>query len=204
MLSSNDNSDEFYFKPTCNIQSLCPAGVHGDSLVVLQAPEFVSFQKGDWPISGEKIPDLVALTMGFSVKEVLSRSKEWPFLISSVFTEDPYAYDCPSLALIMCVCFSRTWLGQASKLVRCSSVPGLMYWWWSEELIAWTCLRAWPPTPWRMWVRQFYYFFILTTYINISLGEFSMKLFILNLYLDVNSDENEFSFSSSAGSLHLG
>lgn len=76
MLSSNDNSDEFYFKPTCNIQSLCPAGVHGDSLVVLQAPEFVSFQKGDWPISGEKIPDLVALTMGFSVKEVLSRSKE--------------------------------------------------------------------------------------------------------------------------------
>lgn len=31
----------------------------------------MSFQKGDWPISGEMIPDLVALTMGFSVKEVL-------------------------------------------------------------------------------------------------------------------------------------
>lgn len=46
-------------------------GVHGDTLTILQAPEFVSFQKGDWPISGEKIPDLVALTMGFSVKEVL-------------------------------------------------------------------------------------------------------------------------------------
>ncbi len=45
-------------------------GVYGDSLTVLQAPEFVSFQKGDWPVSGEKIPDLVALTMGFSVQEV--------------------------------------------------------------------------------------------------------------------------------------
>lgn len=48
-----------------------PTGVHGDTLTVLQAPEFVSFQKGDWPVSGEKIPDLVALTMGFSVQEVL-------------------------------------------------------------------------------------------------------------------------------------
>lgn len=38
---------------------------------MLQAPEFVSFQKGDWPVSGEKIPDLVALTMGFSVQEVI-------------------------------------------------------------------------------------------------------------------------------------
>lgn len=48
-----------------------PSGVHGDSFTVLQAPEFVSFQKGDWPVSGEKIPDLVALTMGFSVQEVI-------------------------------------------------------------------------------------------------------------------------------------
>lgn len=53
------------------VSFLFPTGVHGDSLTILQAPEFVSFQKGDWPISGEKIPDLVALTMGFSVKEVL-------------------------------------------------------------------------------------------------------------------------------------
>lgn len=45
-------------------------GVHGDSFTILQSPEFVSFQKGDWPVSGEKIPDLVALTMGFSVQEV--------------------------------------------------------------------------------------------------------------------------------------
>lgn len=49
---------------------LFPSGVRGDSLTVLQAPEFLSFQKGDWPLSGEKIPDLVALTMGFSVEEV--------------------------------------------------------------------------------------------------------------------------------------
>ncbi|CAG07326.1 unnamed protein product, partial [Tetraodon nigroviridis] len=48
-----------------------PTGARGDSLTILQAPDFVSFQKGDWPISGEMIPDLVALTMGFSVKEVL-------------------------------------------------------------------------------------------------------------------------------------
>lgn len=54
-----------------SIHPVCPSGVHGDSLTVLQAPEFVSFQKGDWPVSGEKIPDLVALTMGFSVQEVL-------------------------------------------------------------------------------------------------------------------------------------
>lgn len=45
-------------------------GARGDSLTILQAPDFVSFRKGDWPISGETIPDLVALTMGFSVKEV--------------------------------------------------------------------------------------------------------------------------------------
>lgn len=57
----------------CLIFILCSfisTGVHGDSLTVLQAPEFVSFQKGDWPVSGEKIPDLVALTMGFSIQEV--------------------------------------------------------------------------------------------------------------------------------------
>lgn len=42
---------------------------------MLQAPEFVSFQKGDWLVSGEKIPDLVALTMGFSVQEVLCYNK---------------------------------------------------------------------------------------------------------------------------------
>ncbi|XP_029937121.1 renin receptor isoform X2 [Myripristis murdjan] len=62
-------------------------GVHGDSVTVLQAPEFVSFQKGEWPISGEKIPDLVALTMGFSVQEDLS----WPGLQAGPLFQRPRA-----------------------------------------------------------------------------------------------------------------
>lgn len=61
-----------------------PTDVHGDSLTVLQAPEFVSFQKGDWPVSGEKIPDLVALTMGFSIQEV-HRNTYFSFLVLSLF-----------------------------------------------------------------------------------------------------------------------
>ncbi|KAJ8013428.1 hypothetical protein DPEC_G00053160 [Dallia pectoralis] len=63
------------------------AGVQGDSLTILQAPEYVSFQKGDWPISGEKIPDMVALTMGFSVQEDLS----WPGLRAGPLFERPKA-----------------------------------------------------------------------------------------------------------------
>ncbi|KAM8856922.1 LOW QUALITY PROTEIN: renin receptor [Synchiropus picturatus] len=62
-------------------------GVHGNRLAVLQAPEFVSFQRGDWPISGEKIPDLVALTMGFSVGEDLS----WPGLRTGPLFQRPRA-----------------------------------------------------------------------------------------------------------------
>lgn len=64
----------FVFLGQCFSEShllLFPSGVQGDSLTVLQAPEFLSFQKGDWPLSGEKIPDLVALTMGFSVEEAI-------------------------------------------------------------------------------------------------------------------------------------
>uniref|UniRef100_A0AAX7TAP9 Renin receptor n=1 Tax=Astatotilapia calliptera TaxID=8154 RepID=A0AAX7TAP9_ASTCA len=64
-----------------------PSGVHGDSFTVLQAPEFVSFQKGDWPVSGEKIPDLVALTMGFSVQEDLL----WPGLQAGPLFQRPRA-----------------------------------------------------------------------------------------------------------------
>ncbi|XP_010765353.1 renin receptor [Notothenia coriiceps] len=63
------------------------SGVHGDSLTVLQSPDFVSFQKGDWPISGEKIPDLVALTMGFSVQEDLA----WPGLKAGPLFQRPRA-----------------------------------------------------------------------------------------------------------------
>nr|XP_046220721.1 renin receptor-like [Oncorhynchus gorbuscha] len=63
------------------------SGVQGDSLTILQAPEYVSFQKGDWPISGEKIPDMVALTMGFSVQEDLS----WPGLRAGPLFQRPRA-----------------------------------------------------------------------------------------------------------------
>ncbi|XP_077583748.1 renin receptor [Stigmatopora nigra] len=62
-------------------------GVRGDTLTVLQAPDFVSFQKGEWPISGEKIPDLVALTMGFSVQEDLF----WPGLQAGPLFQRPRA-----------------------------------------------------------------------------------------------------------------
>ncbi|XP_012719739.3 renin receptor [Fundulus heteroclitus] len=66
---------------------LSSAGVHGDSFTVLQAPEFVSFQKGDWPVSGEKVPDVVALTMGFSVQEDL----QWPGLQAGPLFQRPRA-----------------------------------------------------------------------------------------------------------------
>ncbi|KAG7270254.1 hypothetical protein CRUP_031956 [Coryphaenoides rupestris] len=62
-------------------------GVRGDSLSILQAPDYVSFQKGDWPISGENIPDLVALTMGFSVQGDL----QWPGLKSGPLFQRPKA-----------------------------------------------------------------------------------------------------------------
>ncbi|XP_076018133.1 renin receptor [Genypterus blacodes] len=62
-------------------------GVHGNSLTILEAPDFVHFQKGDWPISGEKIPDLVALTMGFSVQQDLA----WPGLQSGPLFQRPRA-----------------------------------------------------------------------------------------------------------------
>lgn len=48
----------------------CFAGVFGDQLTVLRSPQYVNFRSGKWPLAGEKIPDLVALTMGFSVREV--------------------------------------------------------------------------------------------------------------------------------------
>lgn len=55
--------------PLNSILVLFP-GVLGDRLTVLHAPQYVTFREGQWPISGEKIPDLVSLTMGFSVQEV--------------------------------------------------------------------------------------------------------------------------------------
>ncbi|KAF6389700.1 ATPase H+ transporting accessory protein 2 [Rhinolophus ferrumequinum] len=56
--------------------SLLVAGVLGNEFSVLRSPGSVVFRDGNWPIPGERIPDVAALSMGFSVKEDLS----WPGL----------------------------------------------------------------------------------------------------------------------------
>uniref|UniRef100_A0A8C6VMG4 Renin receptor n=1 Tax=Naja naja TaxID=35670 RepID=A0A8C6VMG4_NAJNA len=50
--------------------------VSANEFSVLRTPESVIFQEGNWPIPGERIPDVAALSMGFSVEEDLS----WPGL----------------------------------------------------------------------------------------------------------------------------
>uniref|UniRef100_G3QE39 Renin receptor n=1 Tax=Gorilla gorilla gorilla TaxID=9595 RepID=G3QE39_GORGO len=52
------------------------AGVLGNEFSILKSPGSVVFRNGNWPIPGERIPDVAALSMGFSVKEDLS----WPGL----------------------------------------------------------------------------------------------------------------------------
>ncbi|XP_077199021.1 renin receptor [Paroedura picta] len=52
------------------------AGIVANEFSVLRSPESIIFHQGSWPIPGERIPDLAALTMGFSVEEDLS----WPGL----------------------------------------------------------------------------------------------------------------------------
>uniref|UniRef100_A0A2K6UM42 Renin receptor n=1 Tax=Saimiri boliviensis boliviensis TaxID=39432 RepID=A0A2K6UM42_SAIBB len=52
------------------------AGVLGNEFSILRSPGSVVFRNGNWPIPGERIPDVAALTMGFSVKDDLS----WPGL----------------------------------------------------------------------------------------------------------------------------
>ncbi|XP_036208593.1 dynein regulatory complex protein 9 isoform X1 [Myotis myotis] len=52
------------------------AGVLGNEFSVLRSPEYVVFRNGNWSIPGERIPDVAALAMGFSVEEELS----WPGL----------------------------------------------------------------------------------------------------------------------------
>nr|KAF6435063.1 ATPase H+ transporting accessory protein 2 [Rousettus aegyptiacus] len=52
------------------------AGVLGNEFSILRSPGSVVFRDGNWPIPGERIPDVAALSMGFSVKEDLS----WPGL----------------------------------------------------------------------------------------------------------------------------
>ncbi|XP_014029741.1 renin receptor [Salmo salar] len=87
MLLENRRRMETLFSVAFIFCSAFTAGVQGDSLTILQAPGYVSFQKGDWPISGEKIPDMVALTMGFSVQEDLS----WPGLRAGQLFQRPRA-----------------------------------------------------------------------------------------------------------------
>ncbi|NXL98855.1 RENR protein, partial [Tyrannus savana] len=55
---------------------VCFSGVCGDEFSVLRSPQSVVFRDGSWPIPGERIPDVAALTMGFSVEEDLP----WPGL----------------------------------------------------------------------------------------------------------------------------
>ena len=56
--------------------SFSVAGVFGNEFSILRSPGSVVSQNGNWPIPGERIPDVAALSMGFSVKEDLS----WPGL----------------------------------------------------------------------------------------------------------------------------
>ncbi|XP_025923051.1 renin receptor isoform X2 [Apteryx rowi] len=58
------------------VTSACLAGVWGDEFSVLRSPQSVVFRDGSWPIPGERIPDVAALSMGFSVEDDLS----WPGL----------------------------------------------------------------------------------------------------------------------------
>ncbi|XP_040838456.1 renin receptor-like isoform X1 [Ochotona curzoniae] len=62
--------------------SMLVAGVVGNEFSVLRSPESVVFRNGGWPIPGERIPDVAALSMGFSVEDDLS----WPGLaVGSLF-----------------------------------------------------------------------------------------------------------------------
>lgn len=114
-------------------------GVHGDSLTVLQAPEFVSFQKGDWPVSGEKIPDLVALTMGFSIQEV-HRDANFTCPVLLFIRQNSVKSNLRGGTLFFfffALSFAcRILPGRVFRLVRCSSVLGPTYWSWSEVWIA--------------------------------------------------------------------
>ncbi|KAM7132988.1 dynein regulatory complex protein 9 isoform 1-T5 [Molossus nigricans] len=63
------------------------AGVLGNEFSILRSPESVVFRNGNWPIPGERIPDVTALAMGFSVKEDLS----WPGLAVGNLFHRPWA-----------------------------------------------------------------------------------------------------------------
>lgn len=63
------------------------AGAFSDELNILKSPQSVTFRDGSWPIPGERIPDLVSLTMGFSVEEDLP----WPGLGAGNLFDRPRA-----------------------------------------------------------------------------------------------------------------
>uniref|UniRef100_A0A8C5LYT4 Renin receptor n=1 Tax=Leptobrachium leishanense TaxID=445787 RepID=A0A8C5LYT4_9ANUR len=50
--------------------------VAASDFTVLKSPQYQTFQKGNYPLPGERIPDVISLLMGFSVEEDLS----WPAL----------------------------------------------------------------------------------------------------------------------------
>ncbi|XP_020639537.1 renin receptor [Pogona vitticeps] len=52
------------------------AGISANEFSVFRSPESVVFREGSWPIPGERIPDVAALSMGFSIEDDLS----WPGL----------------------------------------------------------------------------------------------------------------------------
>ncbi|XP_010830580.1 PREDICTED: renin receptor-like, partial [Bison bison bison] len=52
-------------------QSVFFSDVFGNEFSILRSPGSVVFRNGNWPIPGERIPDVAALSMGFSVKEGL-------------------------------------------------------------------------------------------------------------------------------------
>ncbi|XP_066105633.1 renin receptor isoform X3 [Saccopteryx bilineata] len=67
--------------------SLLVAGVLGNEFSILRSPGSVVFRDGNWPIPGERIPDVAALSMGFSVKEDLP----WPGLAVGNLFQRPQA-----------------------------------------------------------------------------------------------------------------
>ncbi|KAM5221067.1 renin receptor-like [Ctenodactylus gundi] len=54
------------------LSSLLVMGVLGSEFSILRSPGSVVFRNGNWPIPGERIPDVAALSMVFSVKKDLS------------------------------------------------------------------------------------------------------------------------------------
>ncbi|KAL6090496.1 hypothetical protein STEG23_036580, partial [Scotinomys teguina] len=52
-----------------SLLALLVTGVLGNEFSILRSPGSVVFRNGNWPIPGDRIPDVAALSMGFSVKE---------------------------------------------------------------------------------------------------------------------------------------